>query len=63
MAFGPLGLDQVGHVVGVVVDPLVVVGPVGREIVVADRLAVDVEAVDAQGAGVERGPANRRRPP
>ncbi len=51
--------DQVGHVVGLVVDPLLVVGPAGREVVVAHRLAVDPETVEAQRTAVDRGPADR----
>ena len=49
-----VGFDQFGHVIGVVVDSLVVVGPVGSEIVVADGAAVDVQAVHAQGAAINR---------
>ena len=50
--------DAVGHVVGPVIDPLGVVGPAGVEVVVADAPAVEVQVVDPQRGGVERGAAD-----
>ena len=47
--------DLVGHVVGLGLDALVVVGPAGREELVADLLAVELQLVDAVGRRVDAG--------
>ena len=52
-------LDAVGDVEGVVVDPLVVVGPAGGEVGVAHLPAVEVQLVVAQRGGVDGRPLDR----
>ena len=53
------GLQQVADVVGLVGQPLVVAGPAGRQQVVADALAVDEGAVEAERADPQRLGAGR----
>ncbi len=52
---GP-GVEQLGDVVRLVLDPLGVVRPAGGEAVRPDPLAVEVGLVQAEGRGVEPGP-------
>ena len=47
--------QQVGHIVGVVVDALAVVGPAGREVIAARLPPVQAQFVDSLGAGIGHG--------
>jgi len=48
-------MKPVGHIIGAVIDPPGVVSPAGVEIFVADALAVEVEVINSQRGGVDRG--------
>ena len=52
-------LEQRGHVVDLVADPLAIVGPVGGQHVVAHALAVDAHLVEPQRRCIQPGRSNR----
>ena len=62
MAFSPVA-QQRGDVVGLVAQPVAVAGPAGREHVVADARAVELELVDAERGHVQPRPLTGRRAP
>src|ERR1051325_7780570 len=47
--------DETRHIVGAVIDALVVISPAGSEVIIADALAVEVQVGEAKSGGVERG--------
>ena len=53
-------VQERGHVVGLVADTEVIVGPLGSEDVIADALAVEARLVEPQRGDVQRGRADRR---
>ena len=53
------GPDLAGHVEAAVIDPLVIVGPAGVELVVADASAVQVDVEDPSAVAYKRGAAAR----
>ena len=53
------GVQEIGDVVRLVLDVLVVVGPLGGELMVADASAVDVQLVEAEGGDVDDGALSR----
>ena len=55
-------LEQRGHVVDLVADPLAIIGPVGGKHVVADALAVDAQLVKPQRRCIQPGRSHRLAP-
>ncbi len=57
-AFSPV-LHQRGHVVGLIAHALAIIGPVGRQHVIADTPAVEMQFVQPQRGDVNRGAPHR----
>ena len=55
------GLEELRHVVGLIVDPLAEIGPARRQFILADAPAVEVQLVAAQGRDVDLGMLDRLR--
>ena len=48
-------LQQSGHIVGLILDPILVAGPAGGQNIFANPFAVEAGGVNAHGSGAEGG--------